>query len=461
MLAYLFIIHSRVFDFFGPPQLHIPFVVGSLAMLTSLLSGGFLRAFTSRLGILYVAFTCWLLFTVPFSVWKGGSVYVLTGIWSRSVLSFVITAGLIFSYKDFHRALHTLVYAATFLALMSFVFGRTHYDRLFLFGRFGNPNDLAQLLVMVMPLLWWMLKTARFPSLRGLIAIGCSVPVVVCFFRTGSRSGLVSLAAVAVAMFFSSSSLADRLKLLLAGLCIGLVALIVVPEGLWNRYTTLLETSLDTSSEEPQSEIERKRLEDAVASTESRLYLLRRSLELIAESPIVGSGPGMFMVAEAEDAKEEGMRGRWQVSHNTFTQVASEAGLPALAIYLALLFTAFRSLGAVRKKLRNETSMTAFWPSPGMKIGAQSDFAEQSHRSISPVESVVYEEPNPHAQPIAEATFALRSSLLSFTVFTMFASFAYSPQLPVLAGLITGLKRAVESGPKQPAPDESPVRPVT
>ena len=32
--------------------------------------------------------------------------------------------------------------------------------------------------------------------------------------------------------------------------------------------------------------------------------------------------------------------------------------------------------------------MTASWPPPGMKMRAHSDFAEQSHRSISPVESV-------------------------------------------------------------------------
>jgi O-antigen ligase len=89
---------------------------------------------------------------------------------------------------------------------------------------------------------------------------------------------------------------------------------------------------------------------EAVGSAESRKYLFFRSLRMTAENPIFGVGPGQFMTGEAKMSKEQGVRASWHVSHNSYTEVSSEMGIPGLLLYLAVLVSAYRELVGLRKR---------------------------------------------------------------------------------------------------------------
>src|SRR5260221_7103736 len=91
---------------------------------------------------------------------------------------------------------------------------------------------------------------------------------------------------------------------------------------------------------------------EAVQSTAERNHLLKASIRFTMEHPIFGVGPGEFSDYEAAVAKTEGKRGTWLVTHNAFTQVSSEVGVPALLFFLAAIVMSFRTFGRVQQAAR-------------------------------------------------------------------------------------------------------------
>ena len=57
----------------------------------------------------------------------------------------------------------------------------------------------------------------------------------------------------------------------------------------------------------------------------------------------------MFSVAAADAFKKKGQRGSYLQTHNTYTQVSSEVGIPGLLLYGAALWQAISSVRFVRK----------------------------------------------------------------------------------------------------------------
>jgi O-antigen ligase len=132
----------------------------------------------------------------------------------------------------------------------------------------------------------------------------------------------------------------QRILLIVAGMFITVAAVFFLPQHLKDRFITLFRQSADT--EEAQSAIE---------STEFRKQLLLRSLELSAEHPLFGVGPGMFMEADDLEAKAAGKeRGYWHYSHNSYTELSSEIGLPGLIIFIMAIYSATKGLPAIRKR---------------------------------------------------------------------------------------------------------------
>jgi len=72
---------------------------------------------------------------------------------------------------------------------------------------------------------------------------------------------------------------------------------------------------------------------------EERYELLVESLKITARRPIFGVGAGQF-------ASYSGM---WQPTHNTYTELSSESGIPALVLFLLVIRECFASLVKIRK----------------------------------------------------------------------------------------------------------------
>jgi O-antigen ligase len=207
------------------------------------------------------------------------------------------------------------------------------------FGELGNSNAFgtAGVLGVIFGTYQILYPGGRFSRL---IAIGGLVPMLWAIARTGSRTAMVMLAATIVVGFFRLNS---RQKIFFAlGGTIAIGALLaVLPENLYKRYATLL-----ASAEDVQGDIGQ---ESAVESTESRLESLRKSITITLQNPLVGVGPGNFMVAEAEMAKAAGERPAWLQTHNGYTQVSSETGFPGFFLYAAAMISV---AGLIRRVAR-------------------------------------------------------------------------------------------------------------
>jgi O-antigen ligase len=74
-------------------------------------------------------------------------------------------------------------------------------------------------------------------------------------------------------------------------------------------------------------------------SLEARKALLKLSVMTALTHPLFGVGPGCFPLVDAT----------WKVAHNAYSELASEAGIPALVLFLLAMGSAFKNIAQVRK----------------------------------------------------------------------------------------------------------------
>jgi O-antigen ligase len=144
---------------------------------------------------------------------------------------------------------------------------------------------------------------------------------------------------------------------------------------------------------------------EAIESRSKRTYLLMQSLKLTAENPLFGVGMGQFMNYEGFQARESGGRGAWQVSHNSYTQVSSELGLPGMFFFLAAITGTYVVLARNRRQVRGQ----------------------------------------PGAEEIELTIFCTALSLVGFCVAIFFLTLAYRFYLPTMSGLVIAIATVIRN----------------
>jgi O-antigen ligase len=162
-----------------------------------------------------------------------------------------------------------------------------------------------------------------------------------------------------------------------------------VPRDILLRYTTVFS---GTSGEAGMSADEYS----AVESTRARKMLFQESVRLMLEHPLFGVGPGIFSAALASEQKQLGQRQTWREAHNSFTQLGSEAGIPALGLYLAAMLYCMKRTVSIFRRARGD----------------------------------------PNQIVICRMAATLIMALTIFVIFGAFGTYSYSFHFPVLAGLM-------------------------
>ena len=324
-------------------DLKLLYVIGIPAMLGLVLAGGVARSFRGRPAYYYGAFAVWVMLATPFSSWKGGSFQVLwTYVRTDLVILFVV-AGLPFNWKECRLLLRAVALAAAVNLASAKLFSTPNAAwgyRLGLdFGSLANPNDFAGHLLLVVPfLLWVALSAGTFPT-RAL-AFGAVLFGLKLMLSTASRGALVGLSAE-VLVFFWRCSPRQRVAvlMLLPVAAVGVTAF--VSESALRRLSVFSTNryAMDTDEEA-----------EAAASAEVRRYGFEKSIEYIKQFPVLGVGPGQFASYEGRhNLVVGGYRGRWIETHNTYTQMASECGIPALLLTIGGIVSTFRLLSTTHK----------------------------------------------------------------------------------------------------------------
>lgn len=410
MLAFLFFFYSRILDFFLP-YLHLPFIVSCIAFLMVVLTGAVFKIFKSTIGRLLVLFSVWLCLAIPTSVWRGGSIQTVTDEWLKSLAAFLIVGGLIASFEDLKSAINVLALALLFAATLVLAIGVSDQGRLTLpLGLYSGPNEVAMAMLTGCVVWWWKVAKPSSSLAARLFSVLCLFPILYVIPKTASRGGLV--VALLLFPFILLRKMGRGRPLVLLVLIVGIVsASFLLPQQLRERFATLLPASIqgaptDTESAQVQ--------EEARGSTEERWYLLKTSIAITLKNPIFGIGPGQFEVAEDSQASSAGqVKGTWRGTHNTYTQLSSEAGIPALLFFVFAMGWCWRELVRIEKRCKNDLT--------------------------------------PRGREILITAFALRALLLVEIVFFAFAHLGYEAFFPTLAGLVFALSRVVKAELPEPA----------
>ena len=425
LLLFVYLSISRVLDFrFG--SLHIPLILSLVAGAAVVLSGRLFAGPSTRVGAWYLALTCCFAASVPFSIWRHGSFDVLR-LWLSTLAAWALVVGLTPTTRDCLRLLNTVAAASVTAAGLALLLGERSEEGRLILGdaSLSNPNELALTLLIGLPFLWRLFASGgRTPILRRLFALGAGGVVLAGLLETGSRGAMYTLV-VMLALAVLRVSFERKILIALAGATLVAVLLVALPSNLRLRYFTLFSVE----AEDIQSQTDANVANSAVGSTRSRQRLLRESIQVTLKRPVFGVGLGNFGL-EIYEANKEAARPMEpsQGSHNTYTQISSEAGIPALIAFLGILVLSWRSMSRVIRATRKD--------------------------------------PRPAAREIRGAAMALQVCLGGLAAFLVTYSSGYGPLPHMVIGLVLALSLAAERelaalgpAPEPAAPAGSPGAP--
>ncbi len=399
LLVYVFLYLSRLLEVTGLGSLKITLLLNLVWFAMAVITGGIFTFASTRSGAFFIAFSFWALISMPFSVWRGGSIETVTSVF-RSLLLMGAIVALTVSSKMALRMIYGIGISmgaasiATLFRGQVSARGRLSMDA----GTLSDSNTLCLALLMGMPMLWLMSRNSR--SALGKFAPLCFVPVMLYVgYRTGSRAGMLALL-VLITMYFFRATGFKKVQLIAISV-VGVAVLASSSDRLFKRFTTLPGFSSAESGGGDED------AESAEGSSQSRMYLLMKSLEYTLHNPIIGVGPGQFQVAEHNEAVANNFKAYWHVTHNSYTEVSSECGIPALIFFLGAIFSALRSTSRVSK----------IPVAPGDKDG----------------------------EAIRQGGIYLQMSLVTLMVGMFFLSLAYTGLIFIICGLAVALERAAKA----------------
>jgi len=374
----------------------------ALLPLAWLFSGQALRGFHTRPGRIWTAFLLWMLVAAPLSVWKGGSATMLANYVPRAYFCFFYTCSFATSLRRCRQLMYVQIAAAAALLISCAAFGSASDElggdpsgarfRIPQSLFYANSNDLALALLIGISAFLFLLSLPKIgPRLAGVAGILLAAFYAV---QTGSRGSVIAAAAMFVVVLWLSR---DRWKTLALG-CTALGVLFAAsmagaPSSTFHRLSLLLD---NPTSAGPESQADLASL----ASQRQRQELFRTSLRYTLAHPLFGVGPDQFAAAVEQDAARAGQHIPWLGTHNTYTQISSECGIPALIFYVAVIVYCLRANYRLCLRTRN----------------------------------------HPAQRELAALGRSLLAGTCVYAVSAFFFHMAYSAHLPMLAGFTVALQ---------------------
>lgn len=367
--------------------LYVPLAIGIFTLSAFLITQ--LRAegrFTARpREVDFLALLCLAAFaSIPLAASKATALATFSDMFIKAALIFIMIINVIRTEKRLHGLISVTIIIGTIVSLTALNnrrLGVQILDGYRATGNFGgvlqDPNDMSLFLVILIPIAVVLLCTTR-SALHRAFYIATIMIMLGGIFVSYSRGGFLGLIAMGGVLMWK---LARRDFLVVSG--IGLVAImafaLLAPANYQERLASISAPSTD-------------------ASATQRQEILKQSVRVAWRHPLFGVGIGCF--------SEVSLIGK--VTHNAYTQVASEMGLPALIAYLAFLFVPFARL----RRIENET------------------FHSLEHRSLYFM------------------SVGLQAALAGYLVSSFFLAVAYYWDIYYLIGFAVCLRRIYETRPR-------------
>jgi len=257
-------------------------------------------------------------------VWRGGAFQTTLGF--AKVLVVVIILTVTVNTPKRLRLLITIQAASVaVIAAVTAWYGHLRVGRLegMRGGSYSNPNDLALAIVISLPLCFALLFLCRRRLWKAVWAIAM-LAMAYAVLLTGSRGGFLSLIVV-VAFCLWEFGIRGRQRYLFV--LVGLAGAI-----LWLSSSGMLAGRLKGTFNSEED------VASAYGSAQARQDLFWHSVDVTKRHPLFGVGPGNFQV----------LSGDWHVTHNAFTEMSSEGGVPAFILYVSILWLGFKNVRAAK-----------------------------------------------------------------------------------------------------------------
>ena len=384
--------------------LRIAFVVAAVAigahLLTQILRARDVPPMPAEIVLAFVL-AGWAVLTLPLSVWPGGSVAVLTDRYLKAVAFFWLIGTLATTSDRLRVLAWTLVLASVPLAatgVKNYMTGEVLSTGVAGFTRVtgyvggsniaANPNDLALVLNLIIPLAAALVVVSRGMGLR-LVAGAALLLAIVGVVLTFSRAGFLALAAttlVSIAYLARWGAHGRAAAMAIAAL----LALPLLPDSYVGRLGTI--TNIE---------------EDETGSAQGRWRDTKIAAAIVAKNPVIGAGIGNDVLV----MNDERGRDTWRRVHNVYLQYGVDLGLPGMLLFIGLHIMCYRAAGYAERRGRRDPALADLVP----------------------------------------LSAAVKVSLIAFAVEAMFHPIAYNFYFFSVAGLAVALRAAAqEGGPKGP-----------
>jgi len=313
--------------------------IGTLVIffVERLLQGGPLSIMPRPLKYL-LALAGLVILSIPFGIDPASSFTAFTDVFLKTLLVFVLMINVVTSFRRLRLMMEVNVLSGAFVAVISlsdFIQGRN-----LVAGRgsgavggiFGNPNDLALAMNVLVPVAIGLALSRPSPFSK-LVNVICAAMLAMASVVTYSRAGFLSM--VVAGAFF----LVKVRRVYPAAWAIGALAggiLLVSSPG---RVFTLFGSGGDDL---------------AAGSANARWELVKRSIEVAGANPIrwtFGVGIGNFGTVSIHD----------QVNHNSFLEVFNEVGLPAMICFIVFLSSVLKITGSISQRCRTARGYRQVW----------------------------------------------------------------------------------------------------
>lgn len=321
--TYLGVVLFCAVYFFRPEDFWLALASVPLAKIVGIFTGVALlfavlieKAELPKEGKILLGLLAYLSICIPFSYWPGGSVEVVLQVFAKTIVIAIAAMVSITSGKQLRRLMMLQVLAMVVMSAIAVGQPKMH-DRMYGVGNlFSDPNDFALNLCLVLAFAMALAVTAK-RVVGKMFWIGSIGLILIAIVMTGSRGGFLALLATMFGLWRRfrvgrTASIAIMVFVLLFGVGAAVVA---GGSGYFERIASITNMNADITG-----------------SSEARYELLTLSLITTVKHPLFGIGPGQF----------ENFSGAWHLTHNTYTELSSEAGLPSLALFIYLLIASFR-----------------------------------------------------------------------------------------------------------------------
>ncbi|HEY2989028.1 MAG TPA: O-antigen ligase family protein [Candidatus Binatia bacterium] len=303
---------------------------------------------------LAAALAAWAIVTIPFSYSPRESLLVFLDLYAKSLIVFWLLGNVIGSVKRLRQtfwALSLMAIPLAFTGVEHFFSGIFLENSRRLMGfdapLTANPNDLALMLNLILPLSIALLLTHRGKPLARAGLFGGVCLSAAAIILTFSRGGFLTLAALFVLYLWKLRRRSER-RWIWMMVPVLLVCIPLLGPSYYDRLATI-------------ADIEK----DETGSAQARWSDMEAAVRFTLRHPIIGAGIGQNMEALDEERPNPGEA----VIHNVYLEHSTELGIIGLLLFVTLVIRSIKSVALVQRQLKREQRLPElFYLAEGLQL---------------------------------------------------------------------------------------------